>query len=299
MGKYIKHIILFLLPLMLYGIAVRVVDPFNYFDASKLNKGEQMQYAYPINRTLYRLIEFNRTKKHKVLIGDSRMNYIGALTDTIDSEFFNFSSGGATMYQMLDVFEYITDVHQIDEVVFQVSFDDFNEKADYSELPNALSITNNYWLYLYSINNLKAMYHLAIDGLLGTNTKIGGIEESKEEYWQQCIKQEYEFNRGQGYVYGNALIKRMKDMVLTCKRENIKLTFVLLPVHNDILSIIKTENEQNYMRFKQDMRQIVGSYTFIDLSELPIILNREAFKDPYHLEDNATRMKIFKSLTGY
>ena len=300
MKRFIKHTLLFLLPVLIYGTTVRYLDPFNYFGNSHFSKATQMDYAYPVNRTLYRMVQFSQTDKNKLLIGDSRMNYIGALTDTAHTAFFNFSSGGASMYQMVDVFNYAVSQRPINEVVFQVSFDDFNEQQDYSEIDPAKAILENKLLYIYNISNLKVLYYILADKLTGKQPSIGVVKTDKDRYWEECLKKERDFHTGKNYVYAGGLKKKLKTMVNYCQLKGIKLTFVLLPVHNNVLQIIKAENGNNYQRFKQDIAQIMGNALFIDMSEMQVINNKEAFSDPYHLSDDTTRLDIFNRITnGY
>ena len=73
MRKLLYKILILLIPVLLYGLFVLIVDPFNYFAVSDIIPLENKRaVAYIENPALFNLIQFNRAPSENITISDSR-----------------------------------------------------------------------------------------------------------------------------------------------------------------------------------------------------------------------------------
>ena len=125
--KYIKRILLFLVPVYLYCLFIVIIDPYefiNLFHAvsaekkiATLNRSEE---ASPRGNILWKYIHFKRNPKPYVVFGDSqgRRMSVDLIRKYSGKEYFNFCVPGASFPTIVENFWYTAESIPLKEVYF-------------------------------------------------------------------------------------------------------------------------------------------------------------------------------------
>ena len=72
--QFLKKLGLFLIPFALYGLAIVVIDPFDYFAlSSPVPDSLKKEISFKLNYAMWKMFEFRNDPRSDILLGDSRM----------------------------------------------------------------------------------------------------------------------------------------------------------------------------------------------------------------------------------
>lgn len=299
MRTYIKSLLLFASPLVCFLFVLAYMDPFNFFreehDAGSLKLKKEVSTS--VNARLYKLIEYGRNPTEVVILGDSR-------TDQLKSEFWeghlqkkvtNMSFGGGTLPEIISTFKEVAKSGKIKEVYIGVSFNLYNQNNSMNLVPEAVNIKESALSYLASKYCFKAALKYSKARITG-DSKNNAPPFSREEFWDyQLFSSASNFYRA--YTYPQLYYNELADISAYCKKNYIKIVFIIPPTHTDLQKRIDdfflSEKEA---AFKNDMSTLGEVYDFDTPNELTS--RKENFIDPFHSTDSISQIVVAEILTG-
>jgi len=299
MNTFIKRLLLFIVPLVCFLFALAYIDPFNFFreerDAVSLKYKKEVSTS--TNARLYKLIEYERNPAEVVILGDSR-------TDQLKSEFWeshlqkkvtNMSFGGGTLPEIISAFHEVAKSGKIKEVYIGVSFNLYNQNNSMNLVPEAANLKESALSYLASKYCFKAALKYGKARITG-DTKSSAPPFSREEFWEyQLFSSASNFYRT--YTYPQLYYKELADIVDYCKKNDIKIVFIIPPTHTDLQKRIADFSlSEKEAVFKNDLRMLGEVYDFDTPNELTS--RKENFIDPFHSTDSISQLVVAEVTTG-
>lgn len=96
--RFAIRFLVFLVPFLLYGLAITLMDPFQLFSFSHLvSESRKAPIAEQMNGCIWKMEKFRRHPIPNIILGDSRMNAVSIddVRKITGQEYFNFSYGGS------------------------------------------------------------------------------------------------------------------------------------------------------------------------------------------------------------
>ncbi len=293
-GKEIKLFFrtgcLFVIPVVVWVFIAVLVDPYNYFNISHVFSNQSKELSSKqTNTLLYNAIEFSRFPKSKVFIGDSRVKVLSADNSPA---FYNLHSNAAKLNEMIDLFWFADSYVELEEVYMGVNFNLYNKYAYSNRMSAVSSVLKNPLLYVFNSNVAEAMWPLIQVSLL--NKKINNKPRMTQlEFWDWNI-QTKAFQHYSKYSYPEELYLSLQEMSNYCKGKNIRLTFVIVPHHQEfrgrVCDFKLVEEEQS---FKDELKKMSRVIDFDYDNELTRDQNN--FGDPIHLTQSMGS-KLFQEI---
>lgn len=300
MTDFLKNLLLFTSPLMVYLIIAISIDPFNIIhpESNKRLKELESNISYRLNYPLYKLQEFDQKPTDLILLGDSRANKISSsLIDSLSKKSStNLSYGGGTLPEVIDTFWYVANKHEIKEVYIGINFNLYNSFNNNNRVQEAINLKESKLSYLFSNYCFNALKLILKSIILDQTIEIEKPNYTKSEFWN------YQLERAgpiyySNYEYPESYKKSLKDISDYCKKRNIKLILFIPPTHIDLQEKIRTYNKIEELEvFKSDLREIATLYDFNYPNELT--KNSNNFSDPYHFNDNIARIVAKEIIEG-
>lgn len=254
-----------------------IVDPYNYNNFFQLDL-DKKNISYKKNYRLYKMIEFRNNPKNFIILGDSRGNLF-------KSEFFknnnvyNFSYGGASLYELIDTFWYATKNEQLKNVIFTLPFSMYNEYEYINYTEEAQLFIDKPHKYYFSLFITKISLLNIYASLLNKKMNFEKPNMNKLNFWKEQLHIANRFYTK--YKYPSELFLKLQEIVEYSKTNNINLSFVIPPTHIDLQNKIKTFNfVDKYSKYKKD---ILSLGTTFDCNINSKITNDiDSFNDPFH-----------------
>lgn len=284
MKKFLIKGFLFSVPFICYSLIIVLIDPYNYFGVSSLiDKNIKRKYSNKLNYALWEVLRFNENPKENIFLGDSRMRGINTekVNEVTGIDFYDFAYGGGTLQEIIDTFWYADSWIPLKNVYIGINFNLYNEFNIRNRVQGAINITHNPLLYLSNRNTIEAAYY-CLKSLFNSSIKpIERPDLSKDEFWKFTLSEVGTRFYGK-YKYPQTYHDQLKKISEYCKKKNIKLTFLILPVHVDLQRLVsKYGLENSYKRFIKDLISFSGIYDFN--IENAITINKKNYGDPFHL----------------
>ena len=293
MNRFIKTIILFSIPFIIWITLVYFVDPFNFYGVNEAKPEHSSKYdiSYQINNRLFKLIQFSKCDKHNIIIGDSRAHALkeDEILKITGVQIKNMALGGSHFGEMKEVFWHLVKNYKISEVYFGISF--FNLCAigdDGSRIKEAERIAKNPISYSFNVHVYRALKSYFSYLVTGKKMQLGKFKESKEEVWKRQLSlADYVFSRHLIYTNYQGDIDSIASY---CADNNIKLVFFVPPTHTDLQEKINnaglaSENEQ-FLHYLS--KYILYDFNYPNYMTTQI----DNFKDPYHFTDEVGKIII-------
>lgn len=126
MKKFLKSVLLFSIPFILWVLIVFFINPFNYYGSKEEYHKDKVQYEIgnQINNRLFKLIKFSKAPNSRVILGDSRTYALSedVIMEISGIEFTNMSFGGNHFGEMCETFWHLLKNYDFDEVYWGLSF---------------------------------------------------------------------------------------------------------------------------------------------------------------------------------
>ncbi len=294
MKLFIKRLLLFSAPFILYLIIAVLIDPYNiiYKNNNPTLIELKSKISYKLNYPLFKLQEYSENPTDIVLLGDSRTNKLNKLTfeKITGMKVTNLSYGGGTLPEIIDTFWYITKTHPIKEVYIGINFNLYNDYNNNNRVPKAIELKESPFSYLFSSYCSKSLFLILKSIITNKEINIEKPHLSKNEFWRYQLEisaPAFYSNYKYPYLYHKSLI----DISRYCKEKKIKLVFFIPPTHINLQQRVTDFNlDEEKKLFKVDLTNLGITYDFEYPNE--ITRNKSNFSDPFHFNDSISDIII-------
>lgn len=288
MRYFIKWILVFSLPLLLWVILVVLIDPYNYLKVNlniidnRLKRG----ISSNLNRPLFQLLDYKNHPTPNIILGDSRANSLKSviIKKYSKKDFANLAYGGGSIQEVINTFWEVAENNDLKNVYIGLSFQNYNKYSTRDRVTEAIAIKKNFFTYAFSPYTFESTFLILKSVITRNEIKIGVPTSSKDNFWiyqlNVSVKQDYEF-----YEYPSNYFHDLEDISKFCFKHGINLVFFIPPTHIDLQNKVKEYNLQVYeAKFRNDLQKIGDLYDFDYPSN--ITKNKNNFNDPYHCIDS-------------
>ena len=299
MRKLLYKILILLIPVLLYGLFVLIVDPFNYFAVSDIIPLENKRaVAYIENPALFNLIQFNRAPSENITISDSRfadkdLHLIESRTGLKFTEMFIFDG---MIKDIISGFWFANSRVKLKNVYLSVNFNNFFVTQRNDLVKSSETIINDPLLYAANLNILKAAVKCLKYADAGMKDTVYKISKSDlEENWVRFLSVT-NMRYYKNYTYPAEYLDDLKMIKAYCDNKGINLYFVIPPTSTDMQSLVDSNNLKPQREiFVNNLARISKTYD-MDFPN-PLTFNRKLFYDPVHI-DKSELTRLFISIVN-
>jgi hypothetical protein len=288
--------------------AGRLVDPFGHFsdrwtsypdfmtaeDEARLAEW-QRQAPYLLNRPLFKVANFEKFAAEaaaqgepvNVVVGDSLGQQIDptALARQDGRRWFTLAYGGATLVEMLALFDHLLDHHDVGEIIWMLPFTSLTGQPR-NRVPEALAALRNPVMHLFSYETVRAEFHVARHRWLGIPFSLYDPREvavhPRDEAAMLDALQSF---------WSDRWLADIQARLARAEALGVGVTLVTVPRRPSFQTIIEAEMPDEYATF----RAFVESHRLIDAANLNHRgWTDEQFVDVHHLA--ATEFSLFNDL---
>lgn len=284
-----KKLSAFLLPFFLLAAAIVYVDPFEYFSPSKAKTFERKKrVASRINYALWKTIHFQQSPSPNIILGDSRMGPFdeNMIAQYSKDKYFNFSYGGGSLPEITSTFWFASKLVRLKRVYIGIDLNLYNGYLGHNRVIGALNILHNPFLYLISRDAWKAIWYLFKIAWLNGDENIEKPPMDHDRFWSYQLTTTSDRYYSL-YQYPEKYYAELLRIIDFCKANKIELTFIILPVHQDLEKKIREHYQLNWAseRMRVDISSLAKTIDFN--YACPLTQSRSNFNDPYHLTHDA------------
>jgi hypothetical protein len=288
MRKFIKWVLTFSLPLIIWIILVVLVDPYNYFSFGPkiIDNRLKMEISYKLNRPLFQLLGYKSHPTPSILLGDSRTACLKSeiINKYTKNDFTNLAYAGGSLVDAINTFWLVSEDTKLSDVYIGINFSLFNKYRRLDMVTEDEKLIDNFFLYAISESVFKSTYLILKSLITDKDIQIGVPASSKGEFW--VFQLDTTANEQYGlYEYPSNYYNELTEISKYCKKNGINLVFFIPPTHTDLQKKVKQFNLQYFdAKFKNDLEKIGDVYDFDYPSDLT--KNYNNFYDPYHFTDS-------------
>ena len=289
-SRFLGRLALFCLPLLLYVSGIVIVDPYDFFAASRVVPDSiKAQTAAKLNYPLWKMLRYRAAPRADILLGDSRMLSVTstAVHEVCGVEYYNFGYGGGSVPDMLRTFWFADSMTRLNSVVMGFNFNMYNGFSDGDRTADYRDLERNPGLYFVNHTVVRAAATCLQAMATGVVPRIGLPPMDHERFWRFQL-QVTARNSFSHYRYPTEFRSELQRVAVHCRRRGIRLVFVVFPTHADLQARVADFGllaEQE--RFRQDLREFAPVYDF-DLRP-EFTRDRADFSDPYHFREPVMR----------
>ncbi len=298
--RFFKKSLLFCAPLLVWILAIVVVDPFDYFNYSRVFSEEsKMENAAPLNRLVFNMLREKHAPSDHLIIGDSRaedmpVEYIAQITG---QKYFILGGNALKLNESIDLFYFANRIKPVKHAVFTLNFNEFNEYAYADRVTSVKAMIHNPFIYLFDRSVMQAAYYV-VKSACTRKESINSVPPMSEESWWNYIVTVRGREHYEKYRYPEELYKRMQDMAAFAKRQGTEITFIIVPNHADFQKRVREFGlDDDYLKFKRYLSRLdvrVVDYDYMN----DITTNKSDFRDPLHYNDETGRMIAHEVFRG-
>ena len=308
--KLLLKISILLIPIILWVMILKMIDPFNYFsNFSLVEEKTKQQTARKLNSLLYNTIYFKNNPTPNIIIGDSRIKRlpISEIEKISGDKYFILHSNAAKLNEIIDLFWLSTKYSKLENVILGINFNLYNKYAYANRVDEVDKIIENPLLYIFNGSVLEVTSKAILHYL--TSVSVPNIERNimlkralkgksfkdKKIWWEFNIKTVAK-NQYSRYRYPENLIIRLTEVDRYCAENNIKLTLLNVPHHKDYRDrVIDFKLSKAEERYKNDIKNIGN---VIDYDFPNSITNcKSCFTDPIHTNDSVSLLMVNEIFT--
>lgn len=295
-NKLLLKIGLFIIPVLCWVSIVIVVDPFNYFNISKIiSYNIKVKSAQQINSLLFNTINFKNKPTSNIIIGDSRIRKLPTkkIKKITGKKYHIMHSNAAKLNEIIDLFWYSDSIYfaatskNLKNVIIGINFNLYNQYSYANRVEEVEAMLRNKYLYFFNWSTLETVYLTLKNQFFKYNVKEKKIKQEHWEYITKTIAR----NHYSKYKYPENTLKRLKEIGNYCSLKNINLTLLIVPHHKDFHDrLIEYNLEKAELVFKNDIKDIgrVIDYDFPN----SITGCTSCFTDPIHTTDSVSNLII-------
>ncbi|TMM53878.1 hypothetical protein FEE95_18450 [Maribacter algarum] len=300
MKDFIKRILLFLVPLIIYVSLALYIDPYNVLRKETNPKllELKLQISSKLNYRLYKLKEYSDQPKDIIFLGDSRTNRLKVkIVDSLKNmSSSNLAYAGATLPEIIETFWYINKIHKLKEIYIGVNFNLYNKKNSMNMVTEAIDLKKSPLSYLFSQSCFKSTFYILKSLVTKQKIDIEKPRLDKAEFWRYQLESTAN-NFYRDYNYPNGFFIQLSAIAEYCDNNNIKLVFFIPPTHVDLQQKVEEfELLPKEHKFKSDLSKLGLFYDFDYPNKLT--KNNNNFLDPFHFNDSIANIIVHEIVTG-
>jgi hypothetical protein len=283
MKLFVQKVIILLTPFILFGLLMVLIDPYNYFNVSKIIDDQvKLETSYRLDNSLWKVIEYNRKPVPNILLGDSRIEGIDVnkIEEITGEKYYNFAYGGGTLPEVIDTFWYAAQKNKLKNVYIGINFNLYNFYISWNRFSPNSRLLKSPFLYVFNLTVINAFRYNIYRQYLNKIFKIGNPPFNKEEFWKYQI----EVNSllyYRKFKYADIYTGQLTKVVNYCQEKKINLTFIIPPTHIDLQNQITTFNlAVENRKFIRDLKTLGTIFDFDYPNDFT--KNKDNFLDPYH-----------------
>ncbi len=289
---FLRKLLIFSLPVWLYVAVVAAVDPYDALGTGLVGDEIKLQTAYKLNYALWKLARYRRDPRPLILLGDSRMMELPAdsVTARAGMPCANLAYGGGSLREAIDTFWYATGRTRLREVCFGVGTTVFNDSERKDRVSEARACLRNPLLYLININVVRSTAMILTALVTGQEYHIGVPTMTPEQFWQHQLGRTARAAYT-AYRYPRKYLDELSVVADYCRRNDIRLTFVVFPRHRDLRRLAAEMGlAEQEKRLREDLAAL-GEVFDLDYDNA-ITRDRSRFRDPFHFKESVVTIVL-------
>lgn len=291
MKRFILNIIYLSIPFLIWGAAIVIIDPFNYFNLGLFDKSTRKN-AEDLNQLMYRTIDYVHNPCQNLLIGDSRTELlpIGMIEQISKQRYKKLNTSAAKLNEVFDLF-YLANARQpVKRVVIGINFNMFNKYGYQDRISGLKRVLNNPLMYVFNADVADAAWVNARYIVTKRNIDFKP-PMTVDEFWKWSIDVKASDWYGK-YAFPDALYKQLLDFDKFTKDHGIEVIFIIVPHNNEFHNrLVHFGLEGEEKRFKAIMAKLNAKvYDFDYLNAITI--DRNNFKDPVHYNERTGALMV-------
>lgn len=277
--------LLFASPIIVCGLFVLYIDPFNYFELFKqIPVKVKKEIVWRYNSVLWTSIDYAHSPCPNIILGDSRADRISVdyLKQKTGKQYKQLTATACKINEIADYFWFANSKTKLESVYIILNFNMFNMYAFANRIVGAEAAIKNPLLYVFDRNVTEASYSVFKYVYLNKTNIVKNPAANKDDFWTWSLNK-WPYQQYGKWKYPVNAYQRLKEISEYCRREHIDLVFIITPHHVDYqkkVTEFMLDNEQ--AKFKYDIAQLATTFDF-DLDN-EITRNRDNFSDPVHFE---------------
>jgi hypothetical protein len=284
MNKFLRDILILIVPLVIWSAFVLLADPFNYFDLPSLfTRDIKEKNSKNVNEILYNVIQYTRNPGDNLLIGDSRINYWpkNEIEQISGEKYSKLVIPSAKLNEILDLIYLAETKTKLKQVTVGINFTMLNEYAYADRIRNVKEILSNPLKYLFNRNIAQAIYYDLKAYFSGKNVETIP-PMSREEWWKFYVKTK-SFEWYGKYKYSDKLINELIELDRFAAKNNIRLTFIVVPLNTEFRNKLTEYGlSENEKEFKASLGKLNSKVIDFDYQN-EVTDNKDNFVDPIHV----------------
>jgi len=297
--RLLTKILLLGLPLVVWGLFVLCIDPFNYFKVfAFIPDSTKKETLYPLNNALFSTLEYVHDPSPNIIIGDSRALKLSnaQFSRRTGGQYKHLSVNAGKINEFADLFWFANSRAHLGNVYIVLNFNLFNLYAYGDRVNGVTRLLRNPLLYLYDRSVAEASYLVLRTAFLYKRVEVEKPVRTKDEFWIWAL-QNWATEQYGKWKYPTEGYARLQEVSQHCKRNGIKLAFIIVPHHVDYQKRVNDFNLSGAeMQFKSDIAKLATTYDFDYPNDLTA--NRDNFSDPIHITGEAGDLIVDDILTG-
>lgn len=294
MTKFFRELVLFAIPFLIYVLAILIIDPYNYLGVSSVIPLSSKMVSKQVQPHLFKLIDFTRSPKRNIALGDSRANSLLRLPEF--SNYYDLAYGGGSLNEAVQTFWYAASKTELDTVLIGISFNLYNKYNTRFWVEETIERKKNFFSYAFNKYTLESSFLILREQLLKEKSEKGMPQSTRDEFWDYQVNVTAEKFYAQ-FLYPDNYFLELKRISEYCKRENIHLIIWIPPSHIDFQKRVNDFDLSVAQEgFKNQMQQVADVFDFDFDSELTREKNN--FKDPLHFTDEIGRQIYHEMFQG-
>ncbi|MBT3612127.1 MAG: hypothetical protein HN522_04210 [Flavobacteriales bacterium] len=280
----------FILPIIAWICIVVAIDPFNYFNLTKIiSQQSKEKSAQKLNSLLYNSLHFKNHPTTSIIIGDSRIRRlpIQKIKELTGDDYYTLHSNAAKLNEIIDLFWLTNKYTKLENVIIGLNFNLYNEYAYSNRVADVQEMIRNPLIYIFNWNIAETIY-------LALKNELFGVQKNnrlnKEKFWEHKIST-FATNQYSKYRHPDSTLKRLREVGAYCLKNKINLNLIIVPHHkefHDRLVDFKLTREE--IQFKEEIRHIGR---VIDFDYPNSITNcKSCFTDPIHTNDSISEIIV-------
>lgn len=281
MHRFLYRFLITILPIVFWGVAILIIDPFNYFGNNFIRK-KHKKNAENLNTLVCRSIQYTHAPAENLFIGDSRTALLSSEVagDITGEEWKELIADAGKLNEIIELFYLAHERKKLKRVVIGVNFSLFNKYSYGNRIKGLKKMLNNPLVYLYNYSVSEAAYY--------TLTSIFQEQEISttppminENFWRWNIstKTRHWYER---YAYPETSALALKKLDQFARNEGIELILINIPHHIEAQERLQDFNlqaeELAYKNFLTSLHAEVIDYDYPN----EITQDKSNYTDPFH-----------------
>jgi hypothetical protein len=290
MRLFVTRLAIFVVPWILYALAVVLVDPFDKFRVGHLVPETSKAMAAPVfNNGLWKVIRFEQDPGENITLGSSQMNNIkvSLIKDVSGLDYRNLAINGGSLVDIIQMFWFAESKTTLRRVCIGVNISNFNRATDRDLLSGALATERSALSYVVNRDVLAAGANLVAATYFGGSLRSDAPAMSKDAFWEREITYGTARNFF-NYRFDEDAFLRLQEVAAYCRTHGIDLKFLILPSHQEVHAQIRAFGvTAAWAGLARRLSELGRTYDF-DVDD-GTTSDRARFNDPFHFDQSVAR----------